>query len=50
MTRGCPCRRSSEKHSDNTSTRPGADWGIIVNPQSERFCQLTFEHDDCGCL
>jgi len=29
--------------------RLGADWGVIVNPQSTRFAQLTFELDDCGC-
>lgn len=29
--------------------RLGADWGVIVNPQSSRFGRLTFEHDDCGC-
>jgi hypothetical protein len=29
--------------------RLGADWGIIVNPESSRFGLLTFEHDDCGC-
>lgn len=29
--------------------RLGADWGVIVNPGSDRFAQLTFEHDDCGC-
>ena len=29
--------------------RLGADWGVIVNPESDRFTQLTFEHDDCGC-
>lgn len=27
----------------------GADWGVIVNPDSKRFTLLTFEHDDCGC-
>lgn len=27
----------------------GADWGVIVNPESSRFALLTFEHDDCGC-
>lgn len=27
----------------------GADWGVIVNPNSSRFGKLTFEHDDCGC-
>ena len=27
----------------------GADWGVIVNPESRRFRMLTFEHDDCGC-
>lgn len=27
----------------------GADWGVIVNPESKRFTLLTFEHDDCGC-
>lgn len=29
--------------------RLGADWGVIVNPESTRFGKLTFEHDDCGC-
>lgn len=29
--------------------RLGADWGVIVNPESARFAQVTFEHDDCGC-
>jgi hypothetical protein len=29
--------------------RLGADWGVIVNPESSRFAKLTFEHDDCGC-
>ena len=29
--------------------RLGADWGVIVNPESSRFGLLTFEHDDCGC-
>ena len=29
--------------------RLGADWGVIVNPDSNRFTMLTFEHDDCGC-
>lgn len=29
--------------------RLGADWGVIVHPESERFSILTFEHDDCGC-
>ena len=27
----------------------GADWGIIVNPESRKFGELVFEHDDCGC-
>ena len=27
----------------------GADWGVIVNPESELFGELVFEHDDCGC-
>lgn len=27
----------------------GSDWGVIVNPESERFGLLTFEHDWCGC-
>lgn len=26
-----------------------ADWGVILNPNSTRFGQLTFEHDHCGC-
>ena len=30
------------------SGRLGADWGVIVNPESRRFGLLTFEHDDCG--
>lgn len=29
--------------------RLGADWGVIVHPDSDRFAMLTFEHDDCGC-
>ena len=29
--------------------RLGSDWGVILNPKSTRFGQLTFEHDDCGC-
>lgn len=29
--------------------RLGADWGVIVNPRSDRFSLVTFEHDDCGC-
>lgn len=29
--------------------RLGADWGVIVNPDSTRFGLLTFEHDTCGC-
>lgn len=27
----------------------GADWGVIVNPESPRFGLLTFEHADCCC-
>lgn len=27
----------------------GMDWGIIVNPESDKFGELVFEHDDCGC-
>lgn len=27
----------------------GMDWGVIVNPHSQRFGQLVFEHDGCGC-
>lgn len=27
----------------------GADWGIIVNPESYKFGQLVFEHAACGC-
>ena len=27
----------------------GADWGIVLNPESTRFGLLTFEHDWCGC-
>jgi hypothetical protein len=30
-------------------SRLGSDWGVIVNPESERFALVTFEHDDCGC-
>lgn len=29
--------------------RLGADWGVIVNPESKHFGRLMFEHDDCGC-
>lgn len=29
--------------------RLGADWGVIVNPESFQFGRLVFEHDDCGC-
>lgn len=27
----------------------GADWGVIVNPESPKFGKLVFEHDYCGC-
>lgn len=27
----------------------GADWGCILHPQSEKFGQLVFEHEWCGC-
>ena len=27
----------------------GSDWGVILNPASEKFGQLVFEHDWCGC-
>ena len=27
----------------------GRDWGVILNPKSERFGMITFEHDWCGC-
>ncbi|MBP7631643.1 MAG: hypothetical protein KA758_14410 [Acidimicrobiales bacterium] len=27
----------------------GSDWGVLINPKSTRFGQLSFEHDDCGC-
>ena len=27
----------------------GADWGVVVNPESPFFGQLVFEHDWCGC-
>ena len=27
----------------------GADWGVVVNPESTKFGQLVFEHDRCGC-
>jgi hypothetical protein len=27
----------------------GSDWGVIVNPASDRFGLMTFEHDHCGC-
>ena len=27
----------------------GFDWGICVNPESRKFGELMFEHDDCGC-
>lgn len=29
--------------------RLGADWGVILNPESTRFGKVTFEHDWCGC-
>jgi hypothetical protein len=27
----------------------GSDWGLIVNPFSDKFGQVVFEHDWCGC-
>ncbi len=27
----------------------GFDWGVQVNPESSKFGDLIFEHDDCGC-
>lgn len=27
----------------------GSDWGAIMHPQSEKFGQLVFEHEWCGC-
>lgn len=27
----------------------GADWGVILNPESQKFGQLVFEHEWCGC-
>jgi hypothetical protein len=27
----------------------GGDWGCIMHPQSEKFGQLVFEHEWCGC-
>jgi len=27
----------------------GSDWGCIMHPQSEKFGQLVFEHEWCGC-
>ena len=27
----------------------GMDWGGIVHPRSEKFGQLVFEHEWCGC-
>lgn len=27
----------------------GADWGVIVNPESAKFGRLVFEHEWCGC-
>ena len=27
----------------------GADWGVIVNPESPKFGELVFEHDECKC-
>ena len=29
--------------------RLGADWGVVLNPESTRFGKVTFEHDWCGC-
>jgi len=28
----------------------GSDWGVIVNPNSNKFGKLVFEHDWCGCF
>lgn len=27
----------------------GYDWGVQVNPESSKFGDILFEHDDCGC-
>lgn len=27
----------------------GYDWGVQVNPESGKFGEVVFEHDDCGC-
>lgn len=27
----------------------GADWGAIMHPKSQKFGQLVFEHEWCGC-
>jgi hypothetical protein len=27
----------------------GADWGVVVNPDSVHFGDVVFEHDWCGC-
>lgn len=27
----------------------GLDWGVVVNPESPKFGNLVFEHDNCGC-
>lgn len=27
----------------------GADWGVILNPESAKFACLVFEHEWCGC-
>jgi hypothetical protein len=27
----------------------GMDWGVIINPDSQKFGDVVFEHDDCGC-
>lgn len=27
----------------------GGDWGVILNPESQKFGQLVFEHEWCGC-
>ena len=27
----------------------GSDWGCIMHPQSQKFGQLVFEHEWCGC-
>lgn len=27
----------------------GSDWGAIMHPRSDKFGQLVFEHEWCGC-